>query len=170
ILCGLRYLHTRRPPVVHGDLKGANILISDSGKCCLADFGLASITSTLQSLSSSTGSPRGSVRWMAPELLDYEVDTRPSKPTDMYAFGCTIFEASCFQLQNSDLPAIITGAPPFSNLKSDVEVSLAVLRETRPPRPADGFSNGLWTAVMNLWMHSAQDRPTVKTFMKNLQS
>ncbi|KAE9393484.1 hypothetical protein BT96DRAFT_978933 [Gymnopus androsaceus JB14] len=155
ILCGLKYLHTRRPPVVHGDLKGANILMSNSKKCCLADFGLASITSTLQTLSSSTGSPRGSVRWMAPELLDYKVVARPSKPTDMYAFGCTIFE-------------IVTGAPPFSNLKRDIEVSCAVLEKIRPTRPEDGFSNELWTAVMNLWAHSAQDRLTAQTFMNSL--
>ncbi|KAE9403870.1 kinase-like protein [Gymnopus androsaceus JB14] len=36
---GLAYLHELDPPVVHGDIKGANILITDdSRQCCLADF------------------------------------------------------------------------------------------------------------------------------------
>jgi len=38
---GLRYLHTRREPIVHGALKGSNILISDEGHALLADFGIA---------------------------------------------------------------------------------------------------------------------------------
>ncbi|KAJ7206235.1 kinase-like domain-containing protein, partial [Mycena haematopus] len=39
---GLRYLHSRN--IVHGDLRGANILITHEWSACLADFGLTSLS------------------------------------------------------------------------------------------------------------------------------
>ena len=40
---GLRLLHTYDPPIAHGDIKGANILINDKGDPLLADFGLSKV-------------------------------------------------------------------------------------------------------------------------------
>ncbi|KAJ6577986.1 kinase-like domain-containing protein [Mycena capillaripes] len=67
---GLEYLHDLDPPVVHGDIKGANILINDDGRACLADFGLALAFETQAFSTSSAGSTRGTLRWLAPEILD----------------------------------------------------------------------------------------------------
>ncbi|KAE9384827.1 kinase-like protein, partial [Gymnopus androsaceus JB14] len=136
ILNGLEYLHSRNPPVVHGDLKGGNILVSDLGQCRLADFGLAGMMSALQTLSSSTADgTRGSIRWMAPELF---TTSKPSTVTDMYALGCTIYE-------------ITTGEPPFSG-KSNAAVMFQVMGGSRPSRPIVGFSDQLWMAVMRCWV------------------
>ncbi|KAE9399945.1 kinase-like protein, partial [Gymnopus androsaceus JB14] len=154
ILKGLEYLHTRNPPVVHGDLKGGNILMSDLGQCRLADFGLAAMMSTLQTLSSSTDSTRGSIRWMAPELFDYKTNSRPSTSTDMYSLGCTIFE-------------IITGAPPFSEVKPDIAVTVQIMSGSRPLRPAEGFSDGLWGIVRKCYA-VPEYRPTIVVFMNEL--
>ncbi|KAE9404706.1 kinase-like protein [Gymnopus androsaceus JB14] len=157
ILKGLKYLHTRNPPVVHGDLKGSNILVSDSGDCCLADFGLAGMMSAFQTLSSLKGNQRGSVRWMAPELFSYTELARPSTYTDMYALGCTILE-------------IITGAPPFSEVKlPDIAISIQVMNGTRPSRPAVGFSDELWRAVTTCWAHPPNDRPNIQAFMRMME-
>ncbi|KAE9402927.1 kinase-like protein [Gymnopus androsaceus JB14] len=154
IVKGLEYLHTRNTPVVHGDLKGANILVSDLGKCRLADFGLAGMMSTLQTLSSSTGNGTGgSVRWMAPELFDFTTNSRPSTLTDVYSLGCTVFE-------------IVTGSPPFSEVKPDIAVSIQVMRGYRPLRPVEGFSDLLWTTVQRCWLNP-DNRHTVKTFMED---
>ncbi|KAE9382885.1 kinase-like protein [Gymnopus androsaceus JB14] len=150
ILIGLQYLHTRNPPVVHGDLKGANILVSERRRCCLADFGLAGMN-TLQTLSSASGNPRGSTRWMAPELFDYTITSRPSMSTDMYALGCTTLE-------------IFTGAPPFSEIKHDAAVTFRVMNGFRPSRPAQGFTDGLWQAVERCWVHF-NDRPSIQGFL-----
>jgi len=135
IFKGMEYLHSRNPPVVHGDLKGSNILVSDLGQCCLADFGLAGMMSTVQTLSSSTGNgTRGSVRWMAPELFDFTMNSKPSTSTYVYSLGCTIYE-------------IVTGSPPFSEVKPDIAVSMRVMNGARPLRPREGFSDRLWAAV-----------------------
>lgn len=41
-LCGaLEYLHAQRPPVIHRDIKPQNVLLTESGRCALLDFGIA---------------------------------------------------------------------------------------------------------------------------------
>ncbi|KIO18021.1 hypothetical protein M407DRAFT_32316 [Tulasnella calospora MUT 4182] len=40
---GIEYLHTRQPPVCHGDLKSLNILVSASYRAIITDFGSARI-------------------------------------------------------------------------------------------------------------------------------
>ncbi|KAF8486691.1 kinase-like domain-containing protein, partial [Gautieria morchelliformis] len=89
---GILYLHTRAEPVVHGDIKGANILITDSGSAVLADFGLSKIShqETTMALQGA-----GSPRWMAPELiLTTDTETGPVKSlkSDVYAFGHAMLE------------------------------------------------------------------------------
>ena len=37
----LQYLHTRQPPIIHSDIKPANIMICASGDVCLIDFNIA---------------------------------------------------------------------------------------------------------------------------------
>lgn len=36
---GLRYLHTREPPILHGNLTAHNVLLSENGTCKLINFG-----------------------------------------------------------------------------------------------------------------------------------
>ncbi|KAF9060402.1 hypothetical protein BDP27DRAFT_1301860 [Rhodocollybia butyracea] len=66
---GLNYLHSLKPPVVHGDVRGANILMNDDGHCCLADFGLAIASESTGLLTTTGHGTRGAIRWMAPELI-----------------------------------------------------------------------------------------------------
>lgn len=41
-LCeALQYLHTRRPPIIHSDVKPANIMITPEGNVCLIDFNIS---------------------------------------------------------------------------------------------------------------------------------
>jgi len=91
---GLEYLHTRQPPITHGDLRGvgtfkptlhlltvfeANILVSPAGEACLADFGLSKIMEVASGDSShgTTTTNAGATRWMAPELFHAESSEYP---------------------------------------------------------------------------------------------
>ncbi|KAG6805697.1 hypothetical protein H0H92_014346, partial [Tricholoma furcatifolium] len=93
---GLEFLHEKN--IVHGDLKGANVLINSSQRACLADFGLASASDPevlLWASFSSYTSKGGSVRWQAPELFDPEAADElhyATKATDIYAWASVAYE------------------------------------------------------------------------------
>ncbi|KAG8752765.1 hypothetical protein FRC12_011801 [Ceratobasidium sp. 428] len=79
---GLSYLHASG--VVHGDLKGANVLISQDGVAQLADFGNAKLEEyTLKFTKTSTKEALSS-RWAAPELF---AGSSCNYATDVYALG-----------------------------------------------------------------------------------
>ncbi|KAF9068854.1 kinase-like domain-containing protein, partial [Rhodocollybia butyracea] len=102
IAAGICYLHSQDPPIVHGDIRGANILVHDDLRCCLADFGLTVINSESRAWTNATSSQKGAIRWLAPEY--FFSDTSPKVPNtsrDMYAFGCTIFEARAYLFVSS---------------------------------------------------------------------
>ena len=41
ICSALNYLHNQKPPVIHGDIKPANIMLTPEGNICLIDFNIA---------------------------------------------------------------------------------------------------------------------------------
>ncbi|KAJ3873643.1 kinase-like domain-containing protein [Lentinula edodes] len=154
---GLQYLHGLDPPIIHGDIRGANILIMDDFNCCLADFGLALVTES-PSLHEKSLNLRGSVRWMSPEILDPKLfHLIQPKSRDIYAFGCTVVE-------------ILSGKVPFQNIKYDVAVISQVLRGCRPEIPASlaQMSGDLPELVSSCWDPMPSRRPTaddISTFL-----
>ncbi|KAG9122724.1 hypothetical protein FRC07_000765 [Ceratobasidium sp. 392] len=91
IIEGLSYLHASG--VVHGDLKGANVLISKEGVPRFADFGNATLQEyTLQFTKSSTVEIL-SARWAAPELFQ---GASCNVAADVYALGMTILVCLAF--------------------------------------------------------------------------
>ncbi|KAJ7760919.1 kinase-like domain-containing protein [Mycena metata] len=148
---GLAYLHLQN--IVHGDLRGGNILIDDKEHAQITDFGLATVTDATRGATSTT--QRGSLRWMAPELLVDELqEFKRTKASDVYAFACLCIE-------------IYTGEPPFPNIQVDVAVIFQVRVQKRPLRPsgsgllggARAMSDGLWAIVEACWAHEPSDRP-----------
>lgn len=81
---GLEYLHTREPAVIHRDIKGSNILIGDGDTVKLADFGCSKRTDE-----TLTHTMRGSIPWMAPEVLAH---SRYGRAADLWSFGCVVIE------------------------------------------------------------------------------
>ncbi|KAK0465850.1 kinase-like domain-containing protein, partial [Armillaria novae-zelandiae] len=119
----IQWLHSLQPPVVHANIKGANILISNDMHCYLADFGLAFVIETFNPRRSSL-LRHGTVHWLAPEYLQASSRTEAYITScDVYAFGCTIVE-------------IYTGKPLFSFLMHNSAVIYEVLvNQNQPPRP-----------------------------------
>ncbi len=70
-----------------------NVLIDDSAKAVLCDFGLSRVKADVTSRTARPdgGSTAGSRNWMAPERL---LGASLKNPCDIYAFGMTIYEVS----------------------------------------------------------------------------
>ncbi|KAH8798545.1 kinase-like domain-containing protein, partial [Flagelloscypha sp. PMI_526] len=97
IASGLKYLHASS--IVHGDIKGANVLVDSDCQCRLADFGISAVVELNgATLNASTGSIKGSLRWMPPEFIFPEADVKRSSRWDkfyngdIYSFACTMIE------------------------------------------------------------------------------
>ncbi|CAE6497509.1 unnamed protein product [Rhizoctonia solani] len=88
IASGLSYLHNLDKAIIHGDLKGGNVVIAADGTARLVDFGLAKLTE--ESLKfSTTSAQRGTTRWMPHELLNPAEESKAviTFASDVYALG-----------------------------------------------------------------------------------
>lgn len=84
VLKGLHYLHTQAPPVVHRDLKGANVLLTLDFCVKLADFGCSK-----RDVDTTSFKECGSLHWMAPEVMTRAGHGRMA---DIWSFGCLVIE------------------------------------------------------------------------------
>lgn len=88
VCCALSYLHAQTPAIVHGDVKGSNVIVEDfrSRPCAkLVDFGLSRI---LGRRSEQMG---GTAQWSAPEVLLNTVTARHAPATDVFSFGRLLY-------------------------------------------------------------------------------
>ncbi|KAF7340967.1 Kinase-like protein [Mycena sanguinolenta] len=152
---GLQYLHSR--DIVHGDLRGANILINADWSACLADFGLSIFSGATSLMATNRG---GGTYWMAPELLDpdrFGMTFARTPASDVYAFGCVCLE-------------LYTGQPPFSGVLSEPEAMVKVINGERPPRPSSSpaMSDVLWSYVSTYWAQEPTARPATQLVVQNM--
>jgi serine/threonine protein kinase len=88
ICAGLYALHSHNPhPIIHSDLKPANILLSEDKKVAkISDFGLSKI----KTASYGSGGTVGTMRYNSPEML--LKGEAAHRPTDLYAMGLILWE------------------------------------------------------------------------------
>ncbi|KAG4962433.1 hypothetical protein JHK84_039529 [Glycine max] len=103
ILSGLAYLHSNK--TIHRDIKGANLLVNESGTVKLADFGLAKILMG----NSYDLSFKGSPYWMAPEpsAMFKVLQESPPIPETLSSVGKDFLQ-QCFQRDPADRPSAAT--------------------------------------------------------------
>jgi serine/threonine-protein kinase len=82
----LDYLHTRTPPVIHRDVKPANIIITPDDGIVLVDFGIAKINPMRQV--TATGARAVTPGYSPPEQYS---SGRTDARTDIYALGATFY-------------------------------------------------------------------------------
>ncbi|KAJ7489240.1 kinase-like domain-containing protein, partial [Mycena latifolia] len=147
VAMGLEYLHSEH--IIHGDLKGSNILVTPSRRACIADFGLSSIADSRQTIcfTHSTASlRRGTMRWQAPELLRGESGSNVR--SDVYAFACVCYE-------------IFSEKIPFYEVPEHAVMFKVAIEGLRPAQPVPWPET---TAYHNIWelMHECWNAPGLR--------
>ncbi|KAJ6683305.1 hypothetical protein OIU85_007031 [Salix viminalis] len=140
LLQGLRYLHSCK--VVHGDVKCANILITEPGRIKLADFGLSK---SMEDHSESSELGLGSPLWMAPEV-DKLNRVGYGFASDIWSLGCTVTELS-------------TRKYPQYNARDRVSLARAIRSGEGPVVPAN-LSDTLKDFINQCLQPDPNQRPT----------
>ena len=97
VLKGLMYIHKLN--LIHRDIKGANIMLSEDGYAKLGDFGIGIQITDDEFRTSQKGSPH----WMSPQVI---LNNKYDMKTDIWSLGITCLE-------------LVEGEPPFSDLNPD---------------------------------------------------
>ena len=84
----LEYLHTRRPPILHRDIKPGNVKVTPEGEVFLVDFGLAKVIQGSQV--TTTGARAMTPGYSPPEQYG---TARTDPRTDIYSLGATLYAA-----------------------------------------------------------------------------
>lgn len=89
VASGLSYLHSCNPPIIHLDIKPANVLIDDYFNYAITDFGISS-ESGVPSDEHDFEENSGTMAYMAPERFSDKYI--PTIESDIWAFGATLYE------------------------------------------------------------------------------
>ncbi|EIW80813.1 kinase-like protein [Coniophora puteana RWD-64-598 SS2] len=145
----LDFLHSLEPPIVHTDIKGDNILVSDAERACLIDFGFSTAKDTLQVHVTSTMESARSTPWTAPEILNGDTTGHHSYTlkSDMYAFGGVCYELFC-------------GKIPFFGC-ADGTIIFRIMTGQNPDRINTRYvDDGVWSFIEECWNKEPTERPT----------
>jgi serine/threonine protein kinase len=148
VASALQYLHSEN--IAHGDLTGNNILIDENGNAFVADHGILIFCAELH----GTSYIRSNVRWAAPENFqvpeDDESMNSPQLASDIYSFGCIMLQ-------------VFTGKVPYSEFRSDHQVTVQILRGRKPARPVTPpIADALWDFMQKCWLAEPEHRPSAK--------
>lgn len=118
----IQYAHSQG--ILHRDIKPGNLLVDETGRVWLTDFGLARLDEEQQLTES--GDIIGTLRYMAPEVFSGINDAR----NDVYSLGLTLYELVCLK------PAFDETERPVL-LRRVMAGDTPSLKKQRPDVPAD---------------------------------
>ncbi|KAG8957733.1 hypothetical protein FRC03_009854 [Tulasnella sp. 419] len=155
VIEGLYYLHHLNwPPITHGDIKAANVLVDQDGNARISDFGLSKVLQDGSSGYTTSSATAGTSRWMAPEL--FQEHGERCQETDIYALSLTVVEI------------YTNGTPPFPHL-NDIKFLGYISTSNTPHRshyPDLQLSEPIWKVLEAGWQLDAQKRPTAHDFQE----
>ncbi|TES89760.1 MAG: serine/threonine-protein kinase [Anaerolineales bacterium] len=162
----LHYLHTRKPPILHRDLKPGNIKIDPEGVVYLVDFGLAKIVKGSQV--TTTGARAMTPGYSSPEQYGTK---RTDARSDVYSLGATLYatltntipeDGLARAMEQADLTPIRKHNPKLSRrLAVVIEKALAVFPEDRY-QTAEEFKEALLQASTSTRNLQHTDEMTVE--------
>ena len=100
ICSALNYLHSQNPPVIHCDIKPANIMLTPRGDICLIDFNISFYLGDTAVLGYTNGytSPEQYIMALSHESGQNEAgDVHIDERTDIYSVGATLYHLAVGQ-------------------------------------------------------------------------
>lgn len=150
---GMEYLHGKN--IVHFDLKCENLLVNmrdpQRPVCKIGDLGLSKVKQkTLVS-----GGVRGTLPWMAPELLSGK-SNMVSEKIDVYSFGIVMWE-------------LLTGEEPYADMHCASIIGGIVNNTLRPKIPQ--WCDPEWKGLMeSCWASEPTERPSFADISQKLRN
>eukprot|EP01125_Pyxidicula_operculata_P013029 TRINITY_DN429_c0_g1_i1.p1 TRINITY_DN429_c0_g1~~TRINITY_DN429_c0_g1_i1.p1 ORF type:complete len:680 (-),score=140.47 TRINITY_DN429_c0_g1_i1:111-2150(-) len=153
---GLNWLHRRDPPLLHLDLKPANILLTESWTIKIADFGMSRFKQkeTVSDDDTEEVKPKravgGTPLYMPPEM--FSADPVPSEKCDVYAYGILLWE-------------FFSEKTPYDKkYKTFAQLATAVCSGERPEIPS-GSLKSLAKLFRDCWDASSDRRPDLNQIL-----
>jgi serine/threonine protein kinase/Tol biopolymer transport system component len=135
----LEYLHTRKPPILHRDLKPGNVKVTPDGHIFLVDFGLAKVVQGTQA--TTTGARAMTPGYSPPEQYG---TARTDARTDVYSLGATLYASLCGVIPEDGLARAMENAhlTPLRKRNSKISRRLAnAIERAMAVDPADRFQS-----------------------------
>lgn len=142
---GLSYLHACNPPIVHQDIKPANVLIDDYNNYAITDFGISTQRGNHGSYYYDEDNS-GTMAYMAPER--FSEDYKPVVISDIWALGATLYE-------------ILTGEVPFGEEGGSNQLKGRKVKALGNKVPRD-----IQKLIMACLSMNPKDRPTANQIIK----
>lgn len=144
VLSALQYAHSSG--LVHRDIKPGNVMLTNSGKVKVMDFGIARALADSQATMTAANAVIGTAQYLSPEQARGEVVDERS---DIYSAGCLLFELLTGQAPFNGENAVslayqhVSEAPPVpSSIASDVPQELdRVTLKALAKNPADRYAS-----------------------------
>ena len=132
IVQAMLFLHESSPPIIHGNLKSASVYIDHANKAKIKYLG--------HNLTKCEGSP-SSMAFLSPELL---TSGRPTKESDVYAFGILLYE-------------LCSRKDPYDN-EDICEICKEVVSANRRPPVSPDWPLILRFLMTTCWKHNPCER------------
>jgi len=145
---GMAYLHLRTPAIIHRDLKSHNLLVDDSWKVKVCDFGLSKIAVDQQATMTACGTPC----WTAPEILR---NARYTTKADVFSYGIVLWE-------------LVTREEPFSGMPAFQVIFAVGTKGARLPLP-QVCPPELIKLIVSCWQEDPALRPPFSDIITYLE-
>ncbi|KAG8940424.1 hypothetical protein FRC04_005251 [Tulasnella sp. 424] len=158
--CGLAYLHSLEPPIIHVRIKPNAVIITDDVVGSLCEFGLSRVMTSRGMHTGLTTAVQGTgtAGYQAKEL--YDENSRPTAMSDVYAFGGLILAA-------------MSGKPPFykKTIAAAIIISISCDDTAMPvDHPELPEGDRLWDLLRRSWDPVPEQRPSMAQIVEELES
>ncbi|XP_061121632.1 traf2 and NCK-interacting protein kinase-like isoform X3 [Syngnathus typhle] len=150
ILRGLTHLHQHK--VIHRDIKGQNVLLTENAEVKLVDFGVsAQLDRTVGRRNTFIGTPY----WMAPEVIacDENPDATYDFKSDLWSLGITAIEMA-------------EGAPPLCDMHP-MRALFLIPRNPAPRLKSKKWSKKFQSFIESCLVKSHSQRPSTEQLLKH---